>query len=208
MRLLTFAPHARLPHRIGLLRGNADRVVDLTAAAETLGMTLPFDSGDMVSLIAAGLPALELVREMGQRASDDLSLVEVTLEAPIPRPRKNVFCVGWNYLEHFAEGEKIRPHVKDMPSFPTFFSKAPTTVNGPFDPIPYFADLSSQLDWEVELAVVIGAAARDISEAGAMNHVFGFTVLNDVTWRDIQRRHGQQWSKARASTEPAPWDHG
>jgi 2-keto-4-pentenoate hydratase/2-oxohepta-3-ene-1,7-dioic acid hydratase in catechol pathway len=204
MRLLTFAPHARAPHRIGLLRRSADRVVDLAAAAETLGMTLPFDPGDMVSLIAAGAPALELVREMGQRAPDDLSLVGVTLAAPIPRPRKNIFCVGWNYLEHFAEGEKIRPHVKDMPTFPTFFSKAPTTVNGPFDPIPYFAGLSSQLDWEVELAVVISTAGRDISEAGAMNHVFGFTVLNDVTWRDIQRRHGQQWFKGKSIDGTCP----
>lgn len=204
MRLLTFTPRAGAPHRIGLLRGNADRVVDLAAAAETLGMALPFDPGYMVSLIAGGAPAQNLAREMGQRAPDDLSLAEVTLEAPIPKPRKNIFCVGWNYLEHFAEGERIRPHVKDMPTFPTFFSKAPTTVNGPFSPIPYFIGLSSQLDWEVELAVVIGTAGRDISETEAMNHVFGFTVLNDVTWRDVQRRHGQQWFKGKSIDGTCP----
>lgn len=204
MRLLTFTQQPHEPHRIGVLTANDQRVVDLGAASQALGIALPFDAGDMVSLIAAGLPALELVRTVAQRATADLALADVTLKAPIPRPRKNIFCVGWNYLEHFAEGEKIRPHVKEMPAFPTFFTKAPTAVNGPFDPIPFFGNLSAQLDWEVELAVIIGTPGRDIAEADAMRHVFGFTVLNDVTWRDVQRRHGQQWFKGKSLDGTCP----
>ena len=81
-----------------------------------------------LSLVAAGDRALKWIRDNAANARSALKLSEVTLLAPIPRPRKNVFCVGWNYLEHFREGEKIRPHVAEMPTHPTFFSKTPTTV--------------------------------------------------------------------------------
>ncbi|WP_322013744.1 fumarylacetoacetate hydrolase family protein [Paraburkholderia sp. J12] len=203
MQLLSFRDHADLTIRLGLVRG-VDRVVDIAASAAALGMTLPFDAADMVSLIAAGAPARAALDELARRAAEDRPLAGLELLAPIPRPRKNVFCVGWNYLEHFAEGEKIRPHVKDMPEFPTFFTKAPTTVCGPYDPIPYFHELSAQLDWEVELAVVIGKTGRDIAKDDAMAHVFGFTALNDLSWRDIQRRHGQQWFKGKSIDGTCP----
>ncbi|WP_404614491.1 fumarylacetoacetate hydrolase family protein [Caballeronia udeis] len=183
---------------------NEDRVVDIASASALLHIALPFDPTDMVSLISAGAPAQAVLEDILRRAPDDLPLDAATLHAPIPRPRKNVFCVGWNYLEHFAEGEKIRPHVKDMPAFPTFFTKAPTTVTGPFDTVPYFADISAQLDWEVELAVVIGTGGRDIAKERAMEHVFGYTALNDITWRDIQRRHGQQWFKGKSLDGTCP----
>lgn len=203
MQLLSFRDRADQTIRIGILR-NADRVVDVAASAAALGVTLPFTATDMVSLVEAGAPALAILDDLARRAASDLPLAGLELLAPIPRPRKNIFCVGWNYLEHFAEGEKIRPHVKEMPAFPTFFTKAPTTVCGPYAAIPYFADLSAQLDWEVELAVVIGTPGRDIAKEDAMAHVFGFTALNDLTWRDIQRRHGQQWFKGKSIDGTCP----
>ena len=203
MQLLSFRDRVDQTARLGILRG-ADRVVDIAASAAALGLTLPFIATDMVSLAAAGAPALAALDDLARRAAGDLPLADLELLAPIPRPRKNIFCVGWNYLEHFAEGAKIRPHVKEMPAFPTFFTKAPTTVCGPYAPIPYFADLSAQLDWEVELAVVIGAPGRDIPKENAMAHVFGFTALNDLTWRDIQRRHGQQWFKGKSIDGTCP----
>lgn len=203
MQLLNFRDHTDPTVRVGIVRG-AGRVVDIAASAAALGTTLPFDATDMVSLIAAGAPALAMLDDLVRGAADDLPLASLELLAPIPRPRKNVFCVGWNYLEHFAEGEKIRPHVKELPEFPTFFTKASTTVCGPYAPIPYFAGLSAQLDWEVELAVVIGSDGRDIAKEDAMEHVFGFTVLNDLTWRDIQRRHGQQWFKGKSIDGTCP----
>ena len=208
MRLVTFAPRAGETPRTGALRANGERIVDIGAAARSIARALPFDASDMISLIAAGEAGLEVVREIVDKARDDVVLDAVKLFAPIPRPRKNVFCVGWNYVDHFNEGAKARPHVTEMPKHPAFFTKAPTTVTGPFDTIPFHGSVSQQLDWEVELAVVIGKGGINIAEENAMDHVFGYTVINDVSWRDIQRRHGQQWFKGKSldGTLPmGPW---
>jgi 2-keto-4-pentenoate hydratase/2-oxohepta-3-ene-1,7-dioic acid hydratase in catechol pathway len=126
------------------------------------------------------------------------------LLAPIPRPRKNVFCVGWNYLEHFEEGAKARPQVQEMPAHPAFFTKMPTAVNGPYDAIPLHADVTAKLDWEVELGSVIGRGGRNIAEADAMKHVYGYTVINDVSAREVQRQHGQQWFKGKSLDGTCP----
>ena len=126
------------------------------------------------------------------------------MKAPIPRTLKNVFCVGWNYLEHFEEGGAKLEDKRELPKWPVFFSKAPTAINGPFDTIPFDANISTQLDWEVELGVIIGKVGKNISEADAMSHVFGYTIINDVTWRDIQRRHGGQWDKGKSLDGTCP----
>jgi 2-keto-4-pentenoate hydratase/2-oxohepta-3-ene-1,7-dioic acid hydratase in catechol pathway len=185
--------------RTGLVR-NGTEVVDLVALAGKP----PFDPADMISLIAGGDAALAWIREASGGASATLQLAKLTLLSPIPRPRKNVFCVGWNYLEHFKEGEKIRPHVAEMPAHPTFFTKTPTTVIGPHDPIPHDPRITDKLDWEAELGVIIGPGGVNISEADAMKHVFGYTVINDVSGRDIQRQHGQQWFKGKSLDGTCP----
>ena len=192
MRLVTFAPRPHGPQHIGLLR-DASEVIDLTRAAGSP----PFDPADMISLITAGDEALAWLREVASQTTETLSIDSVALLAPIPRPRKNVFCVGWNYVEHFDEGKKARPHVQEMPAHPAFFSKTPTTVNGPYDEIPLHAGVTEKLDWEVELGVIIGQGGTNIAEAGALKHVFGYTVINDVSAREVQRQHGQQWFKGK-----------
>ena len=204
MRLVTFADAPGQPSRVGVLRGTHDRVVDLAAA----GAKLPFDPTDMLSLIAAGKPALAAVAELAKSAKADLPLASLTLLAPIPRPRKNVFCVGWNYVEHFDEGAKARPHVTEMPAHPAFFSKAPTAVNAPYGDIVLDPKVTQKLDWEVELGVIFGPGGKNITEADAMQHVFGYTVINDVSAREIQRQHGQQWFKGKSidgSCPMGPW---
>jgi 2-keto-4-pentenoate hydratase/2-oxohepta-3-ene-1,7-dioic acid hydratase in catechol pathway len=179
MRLLTFVLRKRgATPQVGVLVG------------ESAVMPLRFKS--MIELIEAGRKAVRIPK------GKPLDLAAVRILAPIPRPRKNVFCVGWNYLEHFAEGAKARPHVVDLPSHPTFFTKAPTTVTGPYDRIPLHAGVTEKVDWEVELGVVIGKRGINIKEADAMKHVFGYTVINDVSAREIQRRHGQQWFKGKS----------
>lgn len=192
MRLVTFTPRTHGPQHLGLVRDGKE-VVDLKNAGSA-----PFDAGDMVSLIAAGAPALQWLRDVASTARNPLPLAGVILMAPIPRPRKNVFCVGWNYLEHFEEGAKARPHVQEMPAHPAFFSKAPTTVNGPYADVPAHRDVTEKLDWEVELGVIIGKGGVNIKEADAMAHIFGYTVVNDVSAREVQRRHGQQWFKGKS----------
>ena len=193
MRLVTFTLRPHGPQHLGLVRDGRE-VVDLKG----LGGEPPFDPADMISLVTAGDAALKWLRDFASKARDATPLDKVTLLAPIPRPRKNVFCVGWNYLEHFEEGAKARPHVTEMPAHPAFFSKAPTTVNGPYADVPAHKGVTEKLDWEVELALVIGKGGTNIKEAGALAHIFGYTVVNDVSARDVQRQHGQQWFKGKS----------
>jgi 2-keto-4-pentenoate hydratase/2-oxohepta-3-ene-1,7-dioic acid hydratase in catechol pathway len=180
-----------------------DGVVDTAATAQRLRVTVPFDVGDMISLIAAGDAALDVLRQLTASAQP-VPRAAVRLLAPIPRPRKNVFCVGWNYLEHFREGEAVRKTGDELPAHPVFFSKAVTTVIGPYDPIPWDARVSDKMDWEAELGVVIGKAGKNIAEADAIHHVFGYTVINDVSARDLQRRHGGQWLKGKSLDGTCP----
>jgi len=208
MRLLSFRPKRGGAPRVGVLLGDG-RVLAVGDAARRARQRLPFDAGDMLSLIASGRAGLAALRRLTKGyAGKGLALASLKLLAPIPRPRKNVFCVGWNYLEHFDEGAKARPHLQELPAHPTFFTKAPTAVNGPFDPIPLHAHVTEKLDWEVELGVVIGRGGRDIAEADALKHVYGYTVINDVSAREVQRRHGQQWFKGKSldgSCPMGPW---
>ena len=192
MRLVTFSPRRHGPQHLGLVRNG--HVIDLKSA----GGNPPFDPADMISLIAAGDAALAWLKDVAAKSKDTTPLDKVSLLAPIPRPRKNVFCVGWNYVEHFEEGKKARPHVQEMPAHPAFFTKAPTTVNGPYDDVPRHAGITEKLDWEVELGVIIGKGGANIAEGDALRHVFGYTVVNDVSAREVQRQHGQQWFKGKS----------
>ena len=205
MRLLTFSgPRRGGEPRVGILL-EGELVLDVGAAAKRAGQRLPFDSSDMLSLIGTGRAGLAALRRLVRGAAGrGTSLGTLRLLAPIPRLRKNVFCVGWNYLEHFEEGARARPHVQEMPAHPAFFTKAPTAVNGPFDPVPLHADVTEKLDWEVELGVIIGRGGRNIAEADAMKHVFGYTVINDVSAREVQRQHGQQWFKGKSLDGTCP----
>ena len=153
---------------------------------------------DMVELIEGGVAALESARAVA-RAATGVPLSDVRLLAPIPRPRRDVFCVGWNYSEHFREGQLVRGKdvPADLPEWPALFSKGPNTVVGPDAGVLFPAPHSEQLDWECELAVVIGREGRDVPEANALEHVFGYTCANDVSVRDVQRRHGGQWFKGK-----------
>lgn len=174
------------------------RVVDLSER---------FDS--MLALIEEGEPALEEARSLAEGAGSPAEVTEVELRAPIPLPRRNVFCMGWNYLTHFEEGQGRRGgQGKELPEYPTFFDKPTTTVIGPFDDIPFDPNFSEKMDYEAELAVVIGRAGRSIPAAEAMDYVFGYTIANDVTARDVQRRHGGQWLKGKGmdgSCPLGPW---
>jgi 2-keto-4-pentenoate hydratase/2-oxohepta-3-ene-1,7-dioic acid hydratase in catechol pathway len=116
---------------------------------------------------------------------------DIRWHAPIPRPTKNVVCVGRNYAAHAAEGARARGVALKLPTIPLFFTKAPTSVIGPYDDVPWHRSATQQLDWEAELAVVIGTAGCNIPRSSALDHAFGYTILNDVTARDLQDRHGQ-----------------
>lgn len=141
---------------------------------------------DVIDAGDAGLTALAK-----HSKSDAVKLSEVTLLAPIPRPRSNVMCLGLNYLEHVQENTKIMGREVAVPKFPIVFTKAPSSVNAPFGDIELDDKVTQKLDWEVELGVIIGKGGKGIKAEDAMQHVFGYTVLNDVTARDLQRQHKQ-----------------
>jgi len=177
-----------------------DRILDLPAAAKAAGQTLP---ANFLGLIAAGAPAMASVRTLMERGNATYALSEVHLTAPIPRPTKNVFCVGRNYVDHVAEGYRARGAETKLPEAPQFFTKPPTAVIGPGEPFALDATVSVKMDYEVELALIIGVAGRDIPAANAWDHIFGFTILNDITARDLQRRH-DQWFKGKGLDRSCP----
>ena len=162
--------------------------------------------GSILELIDAGPEGLKAARELA--ADEDVHLsAAVRLLAPIPRTRKNVFCIGRNYVEHVAEGARAAGQETKLPEYPQIFTKAPTAINAPGAPVRLDAGLTKLLDYEVELAVVIGKAGRDIPKDRAYEHVFGYTIANDVTARDLQRRH-EQWFKGKSldtSLPLGPW---
>ncbi len=205
MRLFTFVPSPSEGIRVGALTPEG-RVVDLGAEARRRSIPLSFDPADMLSLIAAGKKALVEVQSLVDNSADGGPRVEdVHLVAPIPVPRRNVHCVGWNYVEHFEEGKSLRDPGQTLPEHPVFFTKGTNAVNGPYDPIPYDPRVSTAIDWEVELAVIVGRRGKNLSEEEAMDHVFGFCVLNDTTARDIQqKKHGGQWWKGKSLDGHAP----
>lgn len=116
------------------------------------------------------------------------------LNAPIPDPLRNISCVGKNYLDHVKE---LASHAGGGTGYAQFFTKATGSINGPYEPIPLHADVTEQVDYEAELAVIIGSTGRDIRADDAYDHIFGYAVLNDVTARDLQKRHGQ-WFKGKS----------
>ena len=190
MRLLTYEREGA--PRLGLLL--QERVVDLADA--TIG-ALP---ESMQAFIEAGAPALERARELidslsagaDALARASMPAADVQLLAPIPRPPRNIVCVGLNYAEHAAESRSTQ----GVPEHPVYFAKPAGTVIGPGAEIPLHAHVSRRIDWEAELVVVIGRGGRDIPEDEALERVFGYTVGNDITARDLQRRH-QQWYKGK-----------
>jgi 2-keto-4-pentenoate hydratase/2-oxohepta-3-ene-1,7-dioic acid hydratase in catechol pathway len=178
MRLITF----RTPEgpAAGVVRG--EEVVTLPGAT-------------VLGLIEQG----EAGRDRVERAVGPIRrLAELELLAPIPAPRRNVICVGLNYLEHAREGFAARGKEVRLPERPLFFTKATTAVNGPYADVLLDPAVTAQLDWEAELAVVIGAGGKNIPRDRAMAHVFGYTVVNDLSARDVQTGHGGQFFKGKS----------
>ena len=153
--------------------------------------TGPAASGAVLALISGGEDALaDWVAKGGPR----VPLSEVRLMAPIPDPRRDIFCVGKNYYAHAAEFHKSgfdSSAKEQVPSAPVIFTKATTSVIGPGDTVRASIDPTATVDYDGELAVVIGKRAFGVSKAQAMDHVFGYVIVNDVTSRELQKRHNQ-----------------
>jgi 2-keto-4-pentenoate hydratase/2-oxohepta-3-ene-1,7-dioic acid hydratase in catechol pathway len=185
MRLVTYKRGGWAGGKVGALRADG-AVLDLSAADQAVSWD------NMPALIAGGEPMLKRARTAAQDAP---VVTDAILLAPIPRPAKNIFCVGKNYHEHAKEfaGSGFDATAREVvPEVPVVFSKPPTSVTGPGDTIPSFLDPTNSVDYEGELAVVIGRGGRSIRKVDWQQHVFGYTIVNDVTARTLQHRH-RQW---------------
>jgi 2-keto-4-pentenoate hydratase/2-oxohepta-3-ene-1,7-dioic acid hydratase in catechol pathway len=194
MRFATFSPGSEGRPRLGLMRG--DHMVDVTAAAGTDGPDAP---ATLLALIQAGPDAWQRAARTAAVAGDRHThpLSSIRWHAPIPRPAKNVFCLGANYVAHAKESAQARGREMKIPTVPVIFTKASTAVSGPFDEVAVDRAATQQVDWEVELGVVIGRSGRNIAKADALSHVFGYTVINDLSARDLQQQH-LQWFKGKS----------
>ncbi|HBM11462.1 MAG TPA: FAA hydrolase family protein, partial [Rhodospirillaceae bacterium] len=204
MKLVTFRASVEASARLGVVQ--SDQVIDVGLLGAAFGEEFPTSMLDLIDLGPAGLAAVEdaLVEADGRwPIGSALPIQNVTLLAPIPRPRKNIFGIGLNYVEHVAESSKSLDTSKDLPTQPVIFSKPPTTVIGPGAAIEHNKALTQQLDWEVELAVIIGRTARKVGEDTAMSHVFGYSVMIDISARD-NRRAGQ-WIYSKGQDTFAPF---
>lgn len=202
MKLLTYQ-NAAGGQKIGILQN--DTIIDI----ETLG----FKSNEnfpksMLELIDAGLEEVKRIQSVLDAANENtiaavsIPLAEVTLMAPIPRPRKNIIGIGLNYTEHVAESARTLDTSNELPQKPVIFSKPPTTVTAHNTPVLLNPDLTQQLDWEVELAVIIGKKGKYVKKEDALDYVFGYTVINDISARDCRR--AGQWIVSKGQDTFAP----
>jgi 2-keto-4-pentenoate hydratase/2-oxohepta-3-ene-1,7-dioic acid hydratase in catechol pathway len=194
MRYATFSDQSNPTPRLGIVRG--DGIAD--AAVFGTGWRGPVPTS-LLDLIRQGPDAWQRMGELTNAApgASFRPLSDVVLDAPIPRPLKNVFCLGRNYIAHAEEAARARGQEVKIPTVPVIFTKAPTTVTGPFDDILVERSVTQQVDWEVELGLVIGVTGRNIPRANALRHVFGYTVINDLSARDLQQQH-MQWFKGKS----------
>ena len=202
MKLLTYKTQDTEP-RLGFIHNN--QVVDMEDFGEISNFPLP---NDMLELIDMGFEIIaeisELISETPENFFEEIAyeMNEVTILAPIEKPRKNIIGIGLNYTEHVAESARGLDTTGKLPTKPIIFSKPPTTVTATNSEIIKNTKLTSQLDWECELAVVIAKKGKYVTKENAMDYVFGYTVINDISARDC-RREGQ-WIVSKGQDTFAP----
>lgn len=205
MKLISFRRDGRTA--AGLLLGA--EVLDLAAAGKLAGESA--DLSSMLAIIRGGPAALGSCRRLEQLAGAQRErfagamapLAQVQLLSPLPILGRNAFCVGRNYLDHVKEGATARNVTVQVPEVPQFFTKATHALVGPDSDVRLDPRVTQKLDYEVELAIIVGRGGRDIAPGAAFDHIFGYTIANDVTARDLQRRH-DQWFKGKSLDTTLP----
>ena len=203
MRLVTYRADVEAEGRLGAVVG--DLVVDLELYGQAHEVELPWR---MLDFIAMGAHTVAAVAAMFDKTDGRwpigtaLPLANVRLLAPIPKPVKNIFGIGLNYLDHVAESAAALDTAPDLPKQPVIFSKPPTSVIGPDDAIVHRAEITQQLDWEVELGAIIGRTARRVAVEDALAYVFGYTMVIDMSARDCRR--AGQWIYSKGQDTFAP----
>ncbi|MFD2602843.1 fumarylacetoacetate hydrolase family protein [Flavobacterium suzhouense] len=202
MKLVTYRIN-HTPARLGFIE--EQMIIDAEKLGHIKQSLLPDNMLDFIDLGIDGINhAVRLINTATKEELEECSipLANATLLAPIPRPRKNIFGIGLNYTEHVAESARTLDTSKELPQEPVIFSKPTTAVTGPETNIIHNQKITKQLDWEVELAVIIGKGGKNISRENAMDHVYGYTVINDISARDCRR--AGQWIVSKGQDTFAP----
>ena len=202
MKLLTYLTSDN-EQRAAFIHNN--KAVDLEDFGDVTNFPLP---NNLLELIDMGFEVIaeinSLLEDVSEAELNEISydLDEIQIIAPIPKPRKNIIGIGLNYTEHVAESARTLDTTGKLPQKPIIFSKPPTTVTGPNTNVLLNPKLTQQLDWEVELAVVISKKGKYVAKENALDYVFGYTIINDISARDC-RREGQ-WIVSKGQDTFAP----
>lgn len=202
MKLLTYLTSDNEP-RAAFVHNN--KAVDLEDFGDVANFPLP---NNLLELIDMGIEVIDeinaLLEDISENELNEISyeLNEIQITAPIPKPRKNIIGIGLNYTEHVAESSRTLDTTGKLPQKPIIFSKPPTTVTGSNTDVLLNKNLTQQLDWEVELAAVIGKKGKYVAKENALDYVFGYTIINDISARDC-RREGQ-WIVSKGQDTFAP----
>ncbi len=191
MKLVSYRKNIETEIRLGIV--SEDLIIDMKLLGKEVGLHLP---STMLEFIDMGAVTVKVVaKKLKDIKASSLSGISIPysnaiITAPIPRPRKNIYGIGLNYTEHVAESARSLDTSNELPQKCVIFAKPPTTVIGPDDAIKHFANITQQMDWEGELAVIMGKKAQQVKKENALDYVFGYTIINDISARDC-RRSGQ-----------------
>lgn len=202
MKLLTYKTKDTEP-RLGFIHNN--QVIDMQDFGDVSNFPLPNDMLELIDMGFEIIPEItEMIAETPENFFEEIAyeMDEVTILAPIEKPRKNIIGIGLNYTEHVAESARTLDTTGKLPTKPIIFSKPPTTVTATNTEIIKNTKLTSQLDWECELAVIISKKGKYVPKSEALDYVFGYTVINDISARDC-RREGQ-WIVSKGQDTFAP----
>ena len=202
MKLLTYKTQDTEP-RLGFIHNN--QVIDMQDFGDVSNFPLPNDMLELIDMGFEIIPEItEMIAETPENFFEEIAyeMDEVTILAPIEKPRKNIIGIGLNYTEHVAESARTLDTTGKLPTKPIIFSKPPTSVTATNTEIIKNTKLTSQLDWECELAVIISKKGKYVPKSEALDYVFGYTVINDISARDC-RREGQ-WIVSKGQDTFAP----
>jgi 2-keto-4-pentenoate hydratase/2-oxohepta-3-ene-1,7-dioic acid hydratase in catechol pathway len=202
MKLVTYRIN-HTPARLGFVEG--EMIVDAEKLGHIKQSPLPDNMLDFIDLGIDGINhAIQLLNTATKEELLDCSIPmgNATLMAPIPKPRKNIFGIGLNYTEHVAESARTLDTSKELPQEPVVFSKPTSAVIGPEGNIIHNQKITKQLDYEVELAVIIGKRGKNVPKEEALDYVYGYTVINDISARDCRR--AGQWIVSKGQDTFAP----
>ncbi|WP_339237020.1 fumarylacetoacetate hydrolase family protein [Oceanobacillus sp. FSL W7-1281] len=186
MKIISYSNENQIS--VGVIKDNA--IIDISSEFQ-----------DVLSIIKAGSEGLNRINQIIHSNVESREIQSEHLLSPIPKLKRNIMCVGWNYFEHF--NERALQDI-DLPSKPTIFTKATGTIAGPYEGIPIPEHFTNKFDYEAELAVVIGREGKLISEEEAEDYVFGYMCANDLSARDVQQAHGGQWFMGKSMDKSCP----